>query len=167
MNECTTCNICNNTIERELINYFLMVPLERNVDNIFISYHEDIRVYRCEMCIDLGRIPHPRSITGATRKTEIKSFSKYVLVKFGRVKYNFEKVTFTVTLQEINNVLGCRLKLDAWVEHTGATIKSGHYVLIRRMDEGCIKMSDDNITSYSQNYIESCQLCYIALLRRL
>ena len=167
MNECTTCNICNITIERELINYFLMVPLERNLDNIFIPYHEDIRGYLCGMCNDLGGNPNPRLITVATRKTEIKSFSKYVLVKFGRVKLNFEKVTFSVTLQEINNVLGYHLKLEAWVEHIGATIKSGHYVLIRRMEEGCIKISDDNISSYSQNYIESCQLCYIALLRRL
>ena len=96
-----------------------------------------------------------------------KTISKYVLVKFGRVKLNYEKVTFTVTLPEINNVLGYNLKLEAWVEHTGATIKSGHYVLIRRMEEGCIKISDANITSYSPNYIESCQLCYIAFLRRL
>ena len=167
MNECTTCNICNISIERELINYFLMVPLERNVDNIFIPYHENIRGYRCEMCNDLGRNSHPRLITCATRKTEIKSFSKYVLIKFGRVKLNYEKVTFTVTLPEINNVLGCNLKLEAWVEHIGATIKSGHYVLIRRMEEDCIKISDDNITSFSPNYIESCQLCYIAFLRRL
>ena len=100
-------------------------------------------------------------------KNRNKTISKYVLVKFGRVKLNYEKVTFTVTLPEINNVLGYNLKLEAWVEHIGATIKSGHYVLIRRMEEGCIKISDANITSYSPNYIESCQLCYIALLRRL
>ena len=165
MNQCTTCNVCNISIEREIINYFLMVPLERNVDNIFIPYHEDIRVYKCEMCNDLGRKLHPRLITGATRKTEIKSFWKYILVKFGRVKYNFEKITFTVTPPEINNVLGCQLKLEAWVEHIGATIKSGYYILIRRMEDVCMKISDDNITISTKYSIENCQLCYIALLR--
>ena len=167
MNVCTTCNMCNITIEREMINYFFMVPLERNVDNIFIPYHEDIVGYRCEMCNELEGIPHQGLITGATRITEIKSFSKYVLVKFGRVKLNYEKVTFTVTLPEINNILGCNLQLEAWVEHIGATIKSGHYVLIRRMKEVFIKISDDDITSHLPTYIQSSPLCYIALLKRL
>ena len=150
-----------------MINYFLMVPLERNVDNIFIPYHEGIVGYRCEMCNELEGNLHQGLITGATRITEIKSFSKYVLVKFGRVKRNYEKVTFTVTLPEINNILGCNLQLEAWVEHFGATIKSGHYVLIRRMKEVFIKISDDDITIHLPTYIQSSPLCYIALLRRL
>ena len=69
------------------------------------------------------------------------SFSKYVLVKFGRVKLNFEKVKYTVTLNENNKVFGRHLRLEAWVEHAGETIMSGHYFLIRRVKQGCIKIN--------------------------
>ena len=162
--KCERCKILN---EREIINFFLFVPLERNVDNIFLPYHEDLKDYRCEICNDLGGNQHQRIISGATQITEIKSFSKYVLVKFGRVKPNNEKITYNVTLQKTSNVLGSYLSLESWVEHIGNTIYSGHYVCIRRMEQGFIKISDDNILNHSQNYIENCKLCYIALLRRL
>ena len=161
------CKRCKISTEREIINFFLFVPLDRNVDNIFLPFHEDLKDYKCEICNDLGGNQHQRVITGATQITEIKSFSKYVLVKFGRVKPNYQKITYNVTLQKTNNVLGSSLSLESWVEHIGNTIHSGHYVCIRRMKQGFIKISDDNISNHSQNNIENSKLCYIALLRRL
>ena len=153
--------------KEKILIFFLMVPLERNVDNIFLPCHEDIKDYKCEICNDLGGNQHQRVITGVTQITEIKSFSKYVLVKFGRVKLNYQKITYNVTLQKTSNVLGSYLSLEAWVEHIGNTIHSGHYVCIRKMEQGFIKISDNNILNHSQNYIENCKLCYIAVLRRL
>ena len=161
------CKRCNCLKETEIVDFFLMVPLDRNVDNIFLPFHEDLKVYRCEICNDLGGNQHQRMKSGATQITEIKSFSKYVLVKFGRVKPNYGKITYNVTLQKTSNVLGSYLSLEAWVEHIGNTIHSGHYVCIRRMEQGFIKISDENISNHSQNYIEKCKLCYIALLRLL
>ena len=143
------------------------MPLERNVDNIFQTFHEDLKDYECEICNDLVGNRHQRIITGATQITEIKSFSKYILVKFGRVKLNYHKITYNVTLQKTINVLGSSLSLEAWVEHIGNTIHSGHYVCIRRMKQGFIKISDDNISNNSENNIENSKLCYIALLKRL
>ena len=90
-----------------------------------------------------------------------------MLIKFGRVKFNHEKVLYNVTLPEINNVLGHNLKLDAWVEHIGQSIKCGHYILIRRVGDEFVKMSDDTFVSYNKKYIQNSNLCYIALLRRL
>ena len=162
-----TCKRCKISTEREIINFFLFVPLERNVDNIFLPFHEDTKDYKCDICNDLRGNQHQSIITGATEITEIKSFSKYILVKFGRVKLNYRKITYNVTVQKTNNVLGNYLSLEAWVEHIGNTIHSGHYVCIRKMEQGFIKISDNNILNHSQNYIENCKLCYIALLRRL
>ena len=118
------------------------------------------------MCNALLGNPDPPLITGAIQKTEITSASKNMLIKFGRVKFNHEKVLFNVTLPEINNVLGQNLKLDAWVDHIGQTISCGHYVLIRRLGDHFVKMSDDIFSSYNKNCITSSNLCYIALLRR-
>ena len=100
------------------------------------------------------------------KKTKIISYSKYILIKFGRVKFNYEKVLYNVTLPETNIVLGHHLKLDAWVEHIGQTIKCGHYVLIRRIGDEFVKMSDDKFSSYNKKWIQKSNLCYIALLRR-
>ena len=148
-------------------NLFLFVPLKRNVDNIFIPFTSDINDFCCEICNVLAGNPHPRLVTGAIQKTKIMSFSKYVLVKFGRVKLNYEKVKYKVTLLENNKILDHHLKLEAWVKHVGETIKSGHYFLIRRVEQGCIKISDDYFSRYNENYIKSCNSCYIALLKRI
>ena len=71
------------------------------------------------------------------------------------VKYNHDKVLYNVTLPETNHVLGHHLKLDAWVEHIGQTIKAGHYVLIRRMGDGFVKISDDKISSSNKKCIQT------------
>ena len=158
--------MCNNLKEKQSSYFFLFVPLKGNVDNIFIPFFSDINEYCCEICNVVARNSHARLVTGAIQKTEIVSFSKYILVKFGRVKLNFEKVKYRATLMENNKVLGHHLRLESWVEHAGETIMSGHYVLIRRVKQGCIKMSDDHFSRYSKNYIQNCKSCYVAMLKR-
>ena len=161
----TQCNKCNILKILENEDFFFCVPLEKNVDNIFLQYSCVIKDFRCEMCNALSGNPDRRLVTGAVQKTEIISFSKYILIKFGRVKYNHDKVLYNVTLPETNHVLGHHLKLDAWVEHIGQTIKAGHYVLIRRVGDGFVKISDDKISSSNKKCIQNSDLCYIALLR--
>ena len=90
---------------------------------------------------------------------------KYLLIQFGRVVYNADKLTYKVTLPEINNFLDKYLKLEAWIEHTGKRINSGHYVTIRRKGETFIRMSDDHFTINKNNSIQKSKLCYIALLK--
>ena len=160
------CKMCNNLKVEQIYNNFLFVPLKGNIDNIFIPFFNDINEYCCEICNDIAGNSHARIVTGAIEKTEIVSFSKYVLVKFGRVKLNFEKVKYTVTLNENNKVFGRHLRLEAWVEHAGETIMSGHYFLIRRVKEGCIKISDNYVSRYNKNYIKNCNSCYVAMLKR-
>ena len=89
------------------------------------------------------------------------------MVKFGRVKLNYEKVLYQVSLNENITVLGHNYKLKAWIEHVGNTILSGHYYLLRRLEQGCVKMSDDNFSFHNKNYIEKSKLCYIAMLKRV
>ena len=163
----TKCNRCNTIKKLQNVDLFFFVPLEKNIDNIFLPYSCAIHDFRCEMCNALSGNPDPPLVTGATQKTEIISFSKNMLIKFGRVKFNHDKVLYNVTLPEINSVLGHNLILDAWVEHIGQTINCGHYVLIRRLGDGFVKMSDDTFTSNNNNCITNSNLCYIALLRRL
>ena len=103
--------------------------------------------YYCEMCNDLAGLPHPRLKTTAIRKTELKSFSKYLILKFGRAKPNGVKILYKVSVPETNNILGKNLKLESWVEHLGETIFSGHYVLIRERGETFISMSDNYFSS--------------------
>ena len=163
----TQCNKCNILKILENEDFFFCVPLEKNVDNIFLQYSCVIEDFCCEMCNALSGNPDRRLVTGAVQKTEIISFSKYILIKFGRVKYNHDndKILYNVTLPETNHVLGHHLKLDAWVEHIGQTIKAGHYVLIRRVGDGFVKISDDKISSSNKKCIQNSDLCYIALLR--
>ena len=162
----TKCNNCHTLKKLKREDLFFFVPLKKNVDNIFLPYSCVIHDFCCEMCNVLLGNPDPPLVTGAIQKTEITSFSKNMLIKFGRVKFNHEKVLYNVTLPEINNVLGHNLKLDAWVEHIGRTIDCGHYVLIRRLGDGFLNMSDDTFSSSNKNCITNSNLCYIALLRR-
>ena len=163
----TQCKICSTTKKKEFNDFFFFVPLVKNVHNIFRPFYDDINGYACEICNALAGNPHPRLTTGAVQKTYIKSLSNYVLIKFGRVKLNFEKVSHTVTVRDNTFVLGHHFQLEAWVEHIGHTIKSGHYVLIRRVKQSYIKMSDDYFSTSQENYILNSKLCYIAVLRRL
>ena len=163
----TQCNNCNTLKKIEIEDFFFFVPLEKNIDNIFSPYSCVIHDFRCEMCNALSGNPYPPLVTGAVQKTEIMSFSEHMLIKFGRVKFNHEKVLYKVTLPELNVVLRHHLKLDAWVEHIGQSIKCGHYILIRRVGDKFVKMSDDTFVSYNKKYIQNSNLCYIALLRRL
>ena len=163
----TQCKKCNIIKEMEFKEIFLYVPLKRNISNIFAPFYSEAKDYCCDICNDLVENTQPRLVTGALQKTEIKSYSKYVLVRFGRVDFNFEKVKFKVTLLENNEVLGHHLKLETWVKHEGESIKSGHYVVIRREKQGCIRMSDDYFSSYNKKYIKNCNSCYIALLKRI
>ena len=59
---------------------------------------------------------------GAVQKTEVKNIGQYLIVQFGRVVYNADKLTYKVTLPEINHCLDKNLKLEAWIEHTGKRI---------------------------------------------
>ena len=89
-----------------------------------------------------------------------------MIIQFGRVVYrNGDKLTYKVTIPEISNYLDKNLKLEAWIEHTGKTIDSGHYVTIRRIGETFIRMSDDHCTINRDNSIKKSELCYIALLK--
>lgn len=162
----TQCKKCNIIKEMEFKEIFLYVPLKRNISNIFAPFYSEAKDYCCDICNDLVENTQTRLVTGALQKTEIKSYSKYVLVRFGRVDFNFEKVKFKVTLLENNEVLGHHLKLETWVKHVGESIKSGHYVVIRREKQGCIRMSDDYFSSYNKKYIKNCNSCYIALLNQ-
>ena len=161
----TQCNQCNTIKILETEDFFFFVPLEKDVHNIFTEFSCLINDFRCEMCNALAGNPDPRLVTGAVQKTEIMSFSKYILIKFGRVKFNHDKVLYKVTLSENNCVLQQNLKLDAWVDHTGKSIKGGHYYLIRRVEDVFVKISDDVLSIYNIKSIHKSDLCYIALLR--
>ena len=161
----TQCKKCNRIKIKETTENHLFVPLRNDIDNIFYPYYSDCNDYSCEICNVLAGNPHPHVITGAIQKTEIKSISKYVNIKFGRVKLNGEKITYKVTVPESNFILDKNLKLEAWVEHIGETIYSGHYYLIRRTGQACIKISDDCLSNYDNTSILSSKLCYIALLK--
>ena len=77
-----------------------------------------------------------------------------MLVQLGRVKLNgIDKVKFSVTIPESNTILGKNLILEAWIQHTGETVLSGHYVIIRRTNHSFIHMSDDNFTEFKSTYI--------------
>ena len=109
--------------------------------------------------------PVERLNTGAVQKAQVKNIGQYLLIQFGRVVYNADKLTYKVTLPEINNFLDKNLKLEAWIEHTGKRINSGHYVTIRRKGDTFIKMSDDHFSINKNNSIQKSKLCYIALLK--
>ena len=147
--------------------FFLFVPLKKNINNIFLPIYSEINDFCCETCNDIAENPHPRIVTGAYQKTEIKSLSRYIMVKFGRVNLSYEKVLYQVSLNENSTVLGHNYKLKAWIEHVGNTILSGHYYLLRRLEQGCVKMSDDNFSLHNKNYIEKSKLCYLAMLKRV
>ena len=70
--------------------------------------------------------PQPRINTGAVQKAEVKNIGQYLIIQFGWVVYNGDKLTYKVTLPEINNYLEKNMKLEAWIEHTGLKINSGH-----------------------------------------
>ena len=38
---------------------------------------------------------------------------------------------------------------------------------MRRLEQGCVKMSDDNFSLHNKNYIEKSKLCYLAMLKRV
>ena len=136
------------------------------MDNIFKPVYSDSNVYRCELCNAQAGNPNPPLITGAIRKTEIQALSSYMLVKLGRVKLNgIDKVNFSVTIPESSTILGKNLILEAWVQHIGQTVLSGHYVLIRRINHSFLHMSDINFTEYKTTYILKCSLCYIVVLK--
>ena len=147
--------------------FFLFVPLKKNINNIFLPIYSEINDFRCEACNDIAENPHPRIVTGAFQKTEIKCLSRYIMVKFDRVKLNYEKVLYQESLNENSTVLGHNYKLKAWIEHVGNTILSGHYYLLRILEQGCVKMSDDKFSFHKKNFIENSNLCYIAMLKRI
>ena len=161
----TQCNQCNTIKILESEDFFFFVPLEKDVHNIFTEFSCLINDFRCEMCNALAGNRDLRLVTGAVQKTEIMSFSKYILIKFGRVKFKHDKVLYKVTLPENNCVLQQNFKLDAWVDHTGKSIKCGHYYLIRRVEDVFVKISDDVLSIYNKKSIHKSDLCYIALLR--
>ena len=74
-----------------------------------------------------------------------------MIIQFGRVVYNADKVTYNVTLPEINNCVDKNLKLEAWIEHIGKRINTGHCVKIHRKGETFIRMSDDHFTIIKNN----------------
>ena len=114
-----------------------------------------------------GREPTTTFTNRCLEKSQVKDIGQYLLTKFGRVNCNDEKVTYKVTIPQTSNFLAKNLRLEAWVEHIGQRINSGHYYMIRRNGEVLIKMSDDVFTIYNSNFIGESKLCYIALLKSL
>ena len=164
----TECNVCNSKTIREVLEIFYYVSLEKDKVNIFKPFYNYSDVYRCELCNTLAGNPDPPLITGAIRKSEIRDISKYMLIKLGRVKLNgIDKLTYKVTIPESNNIKGKKIKLEAWVQHIGHTVLSGHYVLIRRINQSFLHMSDDNFTKYKSTSILKCSFCYIAVLKTI
>ena len=162
----TRCKVCNNKTIREETEVFYFVSLENDTDNIFKPVYSDSDVYRCYLCNAQAGNQNPPLISGAIRKAEIKSISSYMLVQLGRVKLNgIDKVKFSVTIPESNTILGKNLILEAWIQHTGETVLSGHYVIIRRINHSFLHMSDDNFAEFKSTYILICSLCYVALLK--
>ena len=160
----TQCNQCNNTEIREVNESFLCVPLENDVENIFKPFYINLEFY-CEICNALAENPQSRLHTGAVQKTQVQKIGQYLSIQFGRVVYRKGgKITYKVTIPQISNYLDKNLKLEAWIEHTGKTIDSGHYVTIRGKSETFIRMSDDHFTINRDNSIKKSELCYIALL---
>ena len=97
---------------------------------------------------------------------KIQAISNYVLIKLGRVKLNgIDKLSHEVTIPESNTLLGKKLIIESWVQHTGLTVLSGHYVLIRRINDFFLHMSDNNFTKYISTSISKCKLCYIVVLK--
>ena len=135
----TQCNMCNNLDIKEENESFLFVPLENDVENIFNPFYNNYEFY-CEICNALAGNPQPRINTGAVQKAEVKNIGQYLIIQFGRVVYNGEKLSYKVTLPEINTYLEKNMKLEAWIEHTSITINSGHYVTIRRKGQAFIRM---------------------------
>ena len=160
----TQCNNCNNSEIREANESFLFFPLQNDVENIFKPFYNNYEFY-CEICNALAGNPHPRLNTGAVQKAQVKNIGKYLIIQLGRVVYNADKVTYNVTLPEINNCVDKDLKLEAWIEHIGKRINTGHYVTISRKGETFIRMSDDHFTINKNNSIQKSKLCYIALLK--
>ena len=123
-----------------------------------MPFHNDTNDFCCEMCADLAGNPHQRLATGAVHKTEIMFVYKYILVKFGRVKINYGKVSYNVTLHKNNTVLGQNFIFILWVEHISNSIMSGHYYLLRIL-ERCVKISDvNNISFHNCNYTKKSKL---------
>ena len=162
----TQCNKCQNIEKREEKEYFLFIPLVNDVENIFKPFYSTFK-FCCGICNALARNPHPRLQTGAFQKAQVKTIGQYLLTKFGRANFNGVKITHKVTIPLSNNFLAKNLKLEAWIEHIGQRINSGHYFMIRREGESFIKMSDDIFTIYKNNYIAESKSCYIALLKSL
>ena len=145
---------------------FYYIPLENDVENIFKPFYSTFE-FCCEICNALAGNPQPRLQTGALQKSQVKDIGQYLLTKFGRVNFNNEKITHKVTIPLSSNFFAKNLRLEAWVEHIGPRINSGHYFMIRRDGELHIKMSDDIFTIYNKNSIRESTLCYIALLKSL
>ena len=162
----TQCNKCKNIEIREEKEIFHYIPLENDVENIFKPFYSTFE-FCCEICNALAGNPQPRLQTGALQKSQVKDIGQYLLTKFGRVNFNDEKITHKVTIPLSSNFLAKNLRLEAWVEHIGPRINSGHYFMIRRDGELHIKMSDDIFTIYNKNSIRESTLCYIALLKSL
>merc|ERR1712243_450 len=100
----TQCSNCNLIKKLRNEDFFFFVSLEKNVDNIFSEFSSIINDFCCETCNALSGNPDPRLVTGAVQKTKIISYSKYILIKFGRVKFNYEKVLYNVIPPETNIV---------------------------------------------------------------
>ena len=164
----TRCKVCSNITVKEERGILFFVPLKNDIVNIFEPMYDDSDVYRCFVCNDRAGNPVPPIVTGATRTRTIKDISKYVLVKLGRVKLNgIDKLTYKVTIPEFFYILGKNLILEAWVQHTGHSVLSGHYVLIRRNNHYFLHMSDNIFSVYENTSIFKCDLCYIAVLKTI
>ena len=155
----TRCKVCSNITVKEERGILFFVPLKNDIVNIFEPMYDDSDVYRCFVCNDRAGNPVPPIVTGATRTRTIKDISKYVLVKLGRVKLNgIDKLTYKVTIPEFFYILGKNLILEAWVQHTGHSVLSGHYVLIRRNNHYFLHMSDNIFSVYENTSIFKCDL---------
>ena len=129
------------------------VPLEKNIDNIFVPFYNHTNDFCCEICNDLAGNPHQHLAIGAVHKTETMSVSKYILVKLGRVVLNYGKISYNVTLHKNNTVLDQNFKFILWVEYITISIMSGNYYLLRTLEQRCFKISDDNNLSFhNKNY---------------
>ena len=170
------CTRCGEESVREESHFLYYITLEKKVQTIFDTNDSSSPEFKCQNCnAEVGNL-EGSLITGAKLISKISSISSYMLVHFGRIMENrIDKNLQKITIPKINNftvttdndtVDNVTLNLEAWIEHHGSSIYSGHYTHIRRYKSGFITMDDDSFTVNSNSHVSNSSLCFLALLKR-
>ena len=148
----------------------------KKVETIFDADFDSSQEFKCQNCNTDVENLEGSLITGAKLISKISSISSYMIVQLGRIMLNrIDKNLQKITIPKINNftvttdndtVDNGTLNLEAWIEHHGSSIYSGHYTHIRRYKSGFITMDDDSFTVNNNSHVSNSSLCFLALLKR-